>query len=87
MTYEKVPKSEKKFNCLTCDYDTSRKSQYERHLATDKHKTRQNTYKLVPTVSQIECVCGRIYKHKQSLTNHKKKCDHLKIDKMEWQWL
>ena len=35
-------KSSQKFHCEICNYSTSRKSQYERHLATDKHKTLQN---------------------------------------------
>jgi hypothetical protein len=35
---QKVPKSSKKYTCNCCDYYTSRLSQYERHLSTDKHK-------------------------------------------------
>ena len=38
-------KSSKKFHCENCDYFTSRKSQYERHLLTDKHKILQNPTK------------------------------------------
>ena len=34
--------SSEKFHCTICDYYTSRKSQYDRHLATDKHKILQN---------------------------------------------
>ena len=35
-------KSSKKYHCEICDYFTSRKSQYARHLLTDKHKNLQN---------------------------------------------
>ena len=38
---EKVPK----FLCEKCNYSTERKSQYERHLLTAKHKNTYNTYK------------------------------------------
>ena len=38
--------SSKKFRCELCDYASSRNSQYERHLQTDKHKILHNpTYK------------------------------------------
>ena len=33
-----VPKSSNNFTCKICDYNTSRKSQFERHLTTTKHK-------------------------------------------------
>ena len=34
---KKVPKVPATFFCKTCDYTTSRKSQYDRHLTTPKH--------------------------------------------------
>jgi hypothetical protein len=72
-------KSSKNFICKKCDYITSRKSQYDRHLLTPKH---QNTDKIL-TNTDIEgskssllftCNCGKKYKHRQSLFNHKRKC-------------
>ena len=74
-------KSSANFICQKCYYITSRKSQYDRHLLTPKH---QNTDKLL-TNTDIEgsksslsftCNCGKNYKHRQSLFNHKKKCIH-----------
>ena len=65
------------FYCKFCDYNTSRKSQYERHLLTSKHKIRTNTNKKVPKSSKsYECECGKSYKHVSSLWNHKKKCKY-----------
>jgi hypothetical protein len=61
------------YNCETCDYHTSRKSQFERHFLTDKHLKLTNTYQNVPP--QNICNCGKIYKHRQSLYNHKKSCN------------
>jgi len=62
-----------KFHCENCNYSTSRKSQYDRHLQTNKHKILQN-----PTLKSSEpkwyCPCGKKYKHSSTLYAHKKKC-------------
>ena len=42
MITEKEQKSSNDFCCKNCNYFTSRKSQYERHISTDKHKRLQN---------------------------------------------
>ena len=80
MTTILVPESSDNFVCEVCDYVTSRKSQYERHLSTPKHKnttnTTINTTILVPKSSEnFICECGKEYKHHSSLWNHKKKCN------------
>ena len=46
MTYNKVPKSSNEFSCEKCDYNTSRLSQYDRHLLTAKHQLLTYTYNL-----------------------------------------
>lgn len=57
--------------CEHCNYYTSKISQYNRHLLTDKHKRMTD----VPIIDTIhKCNCGKIYKHKPSLYNHKRKC-------------
>ena len=58
--------------CEDCNYSTSKKSQYNRHLLTEKHKR----VIILNTISNdnFECECGKIYKHKPSLYNHKRKC-------------
>ena len=65
-------KSSKIFSCNLCHFKTSRKSQYERHILTEKHKILTNTSNKVP--QEIICDCGKNYKHRQSLYNHKKLC-------------
>ena len=60
-TNEKVPKRFEKYYCSSCDYNTVRKSQYERHLLTRKHKLLNNTNKKVPKSSDqnsYHCSCG-----------------------------
>ena len=83
MTSEKSAKIRNNFECQECHYITSDKKDFSKHLATDKHKFRTNTYKIltdtytIPDKSayQFWCECGRLYKHRQSLYTHRKKCD------------
>jgi hypothetical protein len=76
MLTKKVPKSSKNFHCKVCDYFTSRESQYDRHVLTRKHKMLTNVDILVPNnlTAYFQCECGKTYKHRQSLSLHKKKC-------------
>jgi hypothetical protein len=78
MTNINGSKSSAEYYCKYCDYISSRKSQYERHVLTAKHKIRTNTNKKVPKSSKIFCCdCGKEYKHASSLWNHKQKCNHV----------
>ncbi len=76
------PKSSIRFHCNNCDYFTNKKSQYDRHILTLKHKRLTNTDQLLTDLSsnsssaKYVCNCGKNYKHKQSLFNHKKKCNY-----------
>ena len=68
-------KSSKIYNCKTCDYTTSRHSQYARHLLTAKHKILINPNKKSSTCERFFCDCGKAYNHASSLCAHKKKCN------------
>jgi len=83
MTYKKGSESSSNFVCTVCDYITVRKSQYVRHLSTAKHKILTNTSEKVPKSSTHICECGNSYKHRQSLNNHKKKCDYVPVKETE----
>ena len=78
MIQKSSEKSSELFKCKCCDYTTSRKSKYERHLTTQKHKNRENDttdYKKVPKSSEVfMCVCGKAYTHRQNLYRHQKIC-------------
>ena len=77
---EKLEQMEKKYLCECCYYITSRKEHYEKHLATQKHKkteilTNPNN-KVEKVINEYVCMCGKQYKHRQSLAKHQKKCDY-----------
>jgi hypothetical protein len=66
------------FICLKCDYITSRKSDYKKHIYSDKHKMLTNVDTNSQKVSEKKihvCVCGKKYSCRQSLSVHKKKCN------------
>lgn len=68
-----------KYSCETCNYYTSRKSQYDRHLLTTKHIQMTNNDEIVQHCSmKYTCHCGKKYKYRQGLFAHRKSC----VDKM-----
>jgi hypothetical protein len=79
---EKSQNSPNYFYCEKCDYNTSKKSDYSKHLLTSKHQNVDNLLTNVaansPNVAQTKysCECGKEYKHRQCLYVHKKKCNH-----------
>jgi|UniRef100_A0A6C0IN95 hypothetical protein len=69
------PKIPKKFNCIKCNYTTSNKKDYNKHISTLKHKNTTNTTEEIPIANMgYNCHCGKLYKHHSSLWNHKLKC-------------
>ena len=65
MMTEKTPTF---FVCKSCDYSSSKESEYKRHLATRKHQNNDKNAK------KNACVCGRAFMHRQGLYVHRKKC-------------
>ena len=75
MTDKKVAKVANNFFCENCNYSTDKKSNYNKHLLTAKHIYLQNTDKKVAKVANnFNCICGKIYKHRQSLYTHQNNC-------------
>ena len=79
-----VPESSDTFVCECCDYTTSRKSQYDRHLSTDKHKKRENetneTDLKQESLKKFVCFCNKSFNSRTSLWRHKNKCIEEKKD-------
>lgn len=73
----KTKKNEKKYECKICDYSTSKKTDYSRHLSTRKHKNRTELNVLTKKNEKniFECeYCNKKYKVRNSLWYHKKIC-------------
>ncbi len=82
MTTIQSPKVAKNYLCKNCDYVTSKKYDFNKHLTTTKHINTTNTTKYNTNVAQpanYVCNCGKTYSHRASLFNHKKKCDYFEI--------
>ncbi len=80
---KKCQNSAQKFYCNFCDYGTSKKSSYDTHINSHKHKMitydyamRQNSAKILPNLDIIlyACSCGKQYQHRQNLWRHKRNC-------------
>jgi hypothetical protein len=84
MTTEKTKKNEKKYICEKCNFITVKKTDYNRHISTLKHKnTTNNTTFTTPKnenknfLKDYICECGKSYAYRGSLYNHKKACNFL----------
>ena len=75
-----VPKIPKIYHCILCDYNTSNKKDYNKHLLTQKHKNRENetieTSNSKEKDNAIQCFCGNIFNSRTTLWRHKKKCSN-----------
>ncbi len=70
-------KRHENFVCEKCNFITSHKTKYDRHINTRKHKMLTSTDEK-RTTALFVCECGKSYKHRQSLSVHKRKCIYLK---------
>ena len=92
MTDTKLPS---RFYCKKCDYSTSKKSSWKKHLKTRKHNTKvaekpdiiyQNIQKL-PKNKKFKCdFCQKSYSHRPALYRHRKQCvEYLSHKKKQYQ--
>lgn len=80
----------REFICKTCNYITTKKHDYRKHVETIKHLNRVPS--IIPSHSfkspdacvvkesnlkKHECNCGKSYLHHSSLHTHKKKCTYI----------
>ncbi len=65
------------FSCEVCDYSSSKKRDFERHLLTAKHKMKQNETQKDPKNAAGKCeICNADFFSRTTLWRHKKKCTH-----------
>jgi hypothetical protein len=77
MAIDKIAKIAKKYECIKCNYITSNKYDYDKHLLTAKHYRLTNTNENSRKIAKVHiCDCGKEYKHASSLSGHKKKCTY-----------
>ena len=78
MDSKKSQKVAKDYCCLICDYSSCNKTDYSKHVATDKHKI--NTMEVngsdmeVQKVANFVCNCSRVFNTHGGLWKHKQKC-------------
>ena len=77
------PKNPINFHCEKCDYNTSNKKDYNKHVLTGKHKLSilsmtNNDNKIPKNPKLFTCDCGKEYKYRQGLHAHKKNCNFQK---------
>ena len=100
MSTKNPKKSLKNYTCENCDYYTSSKKDYNKHLFTSKHEKITNCQHVNiknPSIDNIMnenisdkkifiCDCGKKYKERSGLWKHKKKCisDNIETEKNEF---
>jgi len=66
------------YRCSLCNFETSNKECFERHNKSSKHlknlETDCNSDYYIDEYGKHICLCGKEYKLKSSLINHRKKC-------------
>ena len=83
---KKCQKSAIKFECVKCNYYTSHKSHFNKHLQTKKHKNKKmivNDSNLVKSADKWQCECGKSYKFDSGYYRHKKSCCYKKQESKE----
>ena len=65
-----------KFSCEICNISFNFNSHFEKHKNTKKHIDKLNN-----VIKTYNCCCGKSYKNRQSLYNHKKKCNFQNTEK------
>ena len=79
---DKVAKKSTSYNCILCDYCSSKKFNYEKHLLTEKHKLsiirNENVANVAHTINETYMCsnCNKQYKDNSGLWRHKKKCSN-----------
>ena len=74
-----------KFICKFCDYSTSRKSSWAKHLKTKKHikkslsKSYPNEMDNKKVANRYFCECGKSYQFMSGLSKHRKRCSKNKV--------
>jgi hypothetical protein len=89
MTTEKTKKNEKKYSCEICDFVSCKKTDYNRHILTQKHINNENVVKnnaLETDLTKYSCEnCCKSFKDRAGIWRHNKKCikEEKSVQKLE----
>jgi hypothetical protein len=83
---EKTTKNEKKYICEKCNFFTCKKTDYNRHILTAKHKIATDSNSLATKNEKIHKVfvcenCNKEYYDRTGLWRHQKKCNFINENK------
>jgi len=82
MANEKEQKRAEEYSCEECNFLCSKKSNFNRHILTTKHKmlinAKEKELKRALPITEYKCVCEKTFKHASSLCKHKKNCGLIK---------
>jgi len=84
---EKMPKNADKFVCESCNFRCCKRSNYDIHLLTAKHKritndnekNAEDNKKNAASEKAFACKCGKKYKYISGLSKHRKICEQGEI--------
>ena len=71
------------FECKKCDFKCCKRGDFNRHLTTAKHKKNEmanivsSHFTSITSHDNFVCECGKLYKHRSSLSKHKTKCIYI----------
>ena len=69
-------KSLQNFYCEICDYTTCKKTDYNKHLGTDKHVRNVSATQKSQNIEHHKCqICHKIYQNRTGLWRHQKICN------------
>jgi hypothetical protein len=67
-----------KFVCIFCHFNSSKQSDWDRHIKTKKHNYRVSGSQMevleVNNTPKFNCICGKQYSNSGGLWKHKQKC-------------
>ena len=71
-----MPKNAENFYCEKCNFNCSKKSNYDTHILTAKHinRTKMAETEHYNAEHKFTCGCGKVYRARNSYWYHKKKC-------------
>ena len=68
-------KVKEQYFCEICNYKCQHKGNYNKHLLSKRHANLCITSNFAGEIGEIfRCICGKTYKHRQSLYNHERRC-------------